>query len=397
MSRYNAHIPLNRNDLEVLSWYAAWTPEIHQADWPSRRQWQPGFRYMEDLSNPGWAGHKNSIENSEALASAGPVLNGESPTGKRVIARSYVLPKLLAYGLVEGCLSRACRLTARGRAALLFHGWPCPDVFESHCPEIFDAHSLKPIKGINVHIDIQDETMGRIGPEYKIEHGRPLPDNKTTWGIMLTEYQEDGYRGRGTLTGSTAGLRVTTGNGMYLNGSLREHRQVLSLTVSDAYERQVLDVALSFEQLADLLVSQGDVPVTLNYFVGKDGMAYSRPAPPPVSVSRRMQERISRGTQDLLNRIARIRTAVDGKMGKKLQSEVTGLLDLVERDAKGLGSFSAEQAMEEMSALAESLMTVVADRASFTGGDAPGLLLRSPENPRPVTTPLLIEGEVIED
>ena len=42
-----ALVPLNSNDLEVLSWYADWTPGIHRADWDTRRSWPPGFRYME--------------------------------------------------------------------------------------------------------------------------------------------------------------------------------------------------------------------------------------------------------------------------------------------------------------------------------------------------------------
>ena len=43
-------VPLSRNDLVVLAWFAEWKPELHHLDWKRRRQWPPGFRAIDDVS-----------------------------------------------------------------------------------------------------------------------------------------------------------------------------------------------------------------------------------------------------------------------------------------------------------------------------------------------------------
>ena len=385
----NIPVPLDIGDLIVLEWYAAWTPKVHEADWKVRRSWPPGFRVMEDLSCPGFADRDNTVANAGMKMSAGPLLRGDT-TATRSGAKSR-LPRLLSYRLIEGTAWGASRLTARGRAALKVHGRECPDFFKSHCPKIFDDHNLLPINGVNVRLDFDDKIMRRLPEGYQVGHREALPDDKTTWDLLLREYSEDSYRGNRTLTGASAHLSICSTTGMYLNGSLRNHHQVVTLNVQDeGSSRHVFECSLSLEGLADLLVSNGHVPVTLGYFVGTDGMAYSRPAPPPVSVTRRMQERIARGTQDIQNRVAQAAAMLDAaKMGKRAKDEILDLLGLVARDVPTHGAFAAQQAMEEVSAVAESMMTVMSEKAQLAGQGASALRIGG----RAPSTALLLESE----
>jgi len=386
-NKLNIPVPLRKGDLTVLGWYAAWTPEVHKAHWSVRRSWPPGFRYMEDLSLPGFSNREQTVQRAEERMQAGPLLKGDT-VQKRSKAKD-ALSHLLTYRLVEGSYTGGCRLTARGRAALKVNGLDCPEVFKSHCPKIFDDHSLLPVNGHNVRIDFDDRSMGRLGDAYQVKHGEELPDDKTTWDLMLREYSEDSYRGSGTLTGASARLGVVTGS-RYLNGSLREHHQFVSLTVqSERDHQEVLRCSLSMEGLADLLVSNHNVPVTIDHYTGQDGMSRSEPAPPPVSVSRRMRERIKRGNQDIQNRVKMAMVLIENaKMGKRAQAEILDVLGLVARDVPTHGAFAAKQAMEEVSSVAESMMTVMAEKVQLSGQGPAGLLLGGQE-PTPT---LLLEG-----
>ena len=376
-TRDNILVPVSEDDLAVLSWYAAWTPAVHERAWKARRRWLPGFRAMEDTSTA-YTGGKD-LEKAIAEDSYPPALGGE--TIRRTRARNS-LEKLLSYQLLEGCAWTACRLTPRGRAALLLNGRTCPAFFESHCPEVFDDCDLLPALGTNTKVDFDDTVMSRLPETYRGKHGMALPDDATTWALMLEEYKEDDYRASGSLRGASAHLASAATTGRYLNGSLRAHNSFISLTIEDESNHVVVQAALSLEGLADLLTGNHSVPITLDRYNGHDGMARSLPAPPPVSVSRRMKERISRHGQDLQTKLEELTQMVAGSktLGKRAQEEMVKLIGLVERDTKSQGAFAAQQAMEEMSSVAESMLGLLRDKAALAGVDA-GLLLGEPVVP----------------
>lgn len=349
-------IPLNSNDLAVLSWYAEWTPAVHKADWLVRRSWPPGFRYMEDLSLPGWSDRHDTIANAEAKMCAGPILPGDTE-GKRKVAAGR-LKHLVSYRLLEGVWFRGtARITARGRAALKFYGKWCPEEFESHAPEIFPNHSLLPLNGKNTHKLVN------------LEYQASIPDTKEWWRLLLVEYTQDGYFSVRGLSSGTARLSTTSTTGTYLEGSLREHHKTVLLSVNDAASgATVLEMEMPLEGLAELITSTSEVPVTLNHFFGPDGMAYSRPSAPPLSVSKRMKIRVSDASAHLLERIASIKKVVEeASMGKKVQKDILSDLEILARDIPTHGGFAATQAMEELSTVAESLMVVMSERV--TGGE----------------------------
>lgn len=378
MSRKSARvalpIPLSKNMLTVLAWFAEWTPPIHKLDWRNRRTWPPGFRYMADASSPYG---DNKLEDMVDDESYPPTLPGETGI-KRNKARA-LLSRLLAYRLIEGAVWSACRLTARGRAALLTKGMECPSSFETHCKQIFDDHSLLPRKGVNVRLDMDDTLMQRLPEAYRVGHKELLPDDSTTWTLMLEEYGEDTYRASGSLNGCSVRMLETSTTGRFLNGSLRKHHRFISVQVTDEDRRVVCEMALSLEGLADMLVSNHNVPITLDSFTGPDGMRRSLPIPPPVSVTRRMEERIGRGNQDLRNRLESLRQQVDmSNMGKRLRAALLSDLDIAIRDCIGHGAWATQQAMEELSSVAESMVTIMHDKAALATLE-PAALLGPPE------------------
>ena len=81
----------------------------------------------------------------------------------------------------------------------------------------------------------------------------------------------------------------------------------------------------------------------------------------------------------------------EGRMGKKLQADIIEKLELAIRDVGSEGAYTAQMAMEEVSSVAESLMTIMVER---TGAERPLL-----PNGAPVTPAAMLDGpdeEVIE-
>lgn len=340
-------IPLSKSHLDMLEWFGQWTPEIHRAGWAHRRTWPPGFRGVSDLGCT-YPGHKDYEE-----AVAKQTVPPESCLKKGPSTTGYLLP----FGLVEGNIVCA-RLTPRGRAALKFYGRACPDEFVSHAPDVFDNVSLLPVvlRG-----------QFEVGGDHPRE-GSPLPDEDATWRSLLVEYMEGDYRGRHTITKATASLTISHSTGTSLNGSLRQHHRFVGISVRNNDGVCVCEFNLSVEQLADLLTSQGSVPVTMSHYNGRDGMRYAEPAAPPVDAMRRMKSRLAAGTNRSAAQIAGIMAKIEAaNIGVKLKAEL--LLDLkVALDCGDSGhAFAVDQATEEVSQVIESLYTLAADRARLAG------------------------------
>jgi hypothetical protein len=347
-------VPLSERDLDLLQWFGEWTPEIHRATketYSYRRTWPPGWRQMYDT------GVTDQRKWSEARRdkAMGPLRDD----GGRPVNGPGTYMTLVAYRLLEGS-QRQARLTPRGRAALLYHGRPCPDFFKSHCPEIFDDVDLRPRWTTN---DMMERLYVSGRPEH-LSRGDLLPDERETWRRMLIEYREGAYHGRHTLTRGTATLTRFSSTGTYLNGSLRKHSGGLTISVSSDDDRGILEMDLSLEQLADLLTNRGSVPVTLGHFWGPDGMARSEPAPPTISVMRRMKERIRQRDETMDEDIQRMTDEISSLVEKNRLSKKLG--ERLSRLLVGARSFDASwvvhQAVEEISQTVESLLTVASER-----------------------------------
>lgn len=350
-------IPLSRQDLDLLEWFAQWTPEVHRANWKVRRTWPPGFRESADTSV-----HRLQQEAAARMADTGD---------RRSFGR--IRDKLLPFRLVEGTITCA-RLTPRGRAALKLYGRECPESFESHCPEIFDDVSLRVVFQEDFTVTHLENLKSRY------DWGEVMDDTAETWSACLAQYNENVYSQRGSGQSATVAMLKGHSTGQPLNGSLRLHSDVITVRVRNNDHREICDFQLSLEQLADMLTSNGDVPCTVNSYFGPDGMRYSEPAPPVISAYERMQARLENQTDSQADRLAEIITTVEGlKMGKRAKEAL--LHDL--RVAKNLGiknhAYAAEQTLEEVSQVIEGAGTILQDRLKngtlLPGGGVLGGLL----------------------
>jgi hypothetical protein len=314
-------VPVSPEDLVLLQWFADWTPKVHRADWKLRRAWPPGFREVADLSAFSPMDHARQQERLAA------------PPER--LARSRVRDVLLPYRLVEGTPTCA-RLTERGRAALKLAGRNVPGRFSSHAPDVFDDVLL-------------------------VSHHEN--DHADGWREMLTEYQDDDYRGRHTLTAATGTLSTVSSTGTFLNGSIREHHRLLRLSLQNAAHHTLVEVYLSFESLAELLTSSGSVPVTLQSYLGADGMRRSEPAPPLVSAQRRMLERLDQAEEGQAALLTSILTRVqDGNIPIKLKQQLVRDLENALQCGRANEAYVVQQAIEEVSVAVESLSILADDR-----------------------------------
>jgi len=344
----NVLVPLNDEQLTLLEWLGQWAPAIHQADWKRCRAWPPGFRHVPDLS-VGYYPTSKEYEEAKRTMSVPPDLILRHTRG--------LVNTVIPYELVEG-VSRCCRLTPRGRAALKHHGRPCPDEFESHAPNVFDPVSLLPVvlRG-----------MYKFRHSYKVA-GTPMEDTPETWKELLAEYREEDYRGRHTITRANAILSQASSTGTSLNGSLRRHNTFLCLSVHSNDNRQICEIAFSLEGFADLLTSNAHVPTTVLAYTGNDGRQRTEPAAPPVSPERRMQARLEGATDRESVLIQEIMAKVEGyKMGKKAKTELLFLLDVAKSNGEANLAYAASQAVDEVSVAVESMLTVAVDRAEMAG------------------------------
>lgn len=338
-------VPISPEDLALLQWFADWSPKVHHADWRLRRAWPPGFREVADLST------------SDPMEYARQQDRLAAPPER--LARRRVRDVLLPYRLVEGTPTCA-RLTARGRAALKLADRNLPTRFSSHAPDVFDDVPLTVLH---------------------------YQDNVDGWQAMLTEYQEDDYRGRHTLTAATATLSTVSSTGTFLNGSIREHHRFLRLSLQNAAHQMVGEAYLSFEGLAELLTSSGSVPVTLASYLGSDGVRRSEPAPPPISAHRRMLERLDQSEEGqaalLTSILAKIR---GGNIPVKLKQQLVQDLERAVQCGRDNEAFVVQQAIEEVSVAVESLSILAQDRQDLLSTDHEDGLLPA------VLQPILLGG-----
>jgi len=299
--------------LALLEWFAGWTPKIHAR--PEARRWPPGYRAIADISLQGQMGfNPKKIEQARRAGTLSP--HGSNDWD--------VCGSLLPLGLVEGIYNLA-RLTPRGRTVLLASGVACPEVFPSHAPEVFDD------------VDLRD------GAE---------PDMAGVAESMSRERLD--WHARGSA-------RMTTVSGeRFLNGSLRSHDRYVGLRIYvDGHE--IVEVGLSFEQLASLLVTSSEVPVTVDRYRDHEGMPQSRPAPPPIQPGLRMRKRLANTGVETDGRLDELAKMVEGtaSLSQKRRNELLHLIRIIQHNNLSNQAFVVEQAAEEVSAVVEAAAIVV--------------------------------------
>lgn len=309
---------LSTKHLRLLRWFAEWTPAVHKADWETRRRWPPGYRKIADVS----IGTAEVIEKAKREMSLPP--NGTAD-------RAYVRD-LIAHGLVEGTMWVA-RLTLKGAMTLKEHGLRCPEQFASHAKDVFDPVRFEATKG---------------------------------WRDRMPSYVRDDLN---ALDRGSAQLCITSSNGQYLNGSIRKHNRYVCLHVRGP--EQLLEMSMSFEQLASLLTGSIRVPVTLEWFLDHEGMPQSREVRPALNIQERMKARLQEAEAKLGTHLDELAEMVKKcNLSKKRTTEMLREIEVVRSHSEANKAFVAEQATEEISAVVEVAGAMLSDQHPQLGNAA---------------------------
>lgn len=359
-------LPVSEAGLDLLEWFGQWTPDTHKANWDAARAWGPGWRSMvSDLKYK----DKETVADyfKRMLVPQLPLglMANVSAAGRtlRKLKDPYATAiQLTSYGLLEGDQT-LYRLTPKGRAALKVAERTVPDFFRSHCPEIFDEVTLLP--RVCRGGDLFD--LGALGDD--------LPDMDSTWYKMLRLYP--GGRVHGTQRRASFQVSPVTGRNIYLQGSLRAHSRALRLTFESNTGHTILEAMLSSEQLMEAMTSQTSTYVTLDRYVGYDGMPRSEPCPPPIPIGKRMEHRMHDSNRTAFARIAELRASLEGaKMGKKAKKDVLDQLDILENNWPKDTAFAVTQAVEEVSSLMEQAVTIAQEKQAGALADPDGFAVR---------------------
>ncbi len=342
-------IQLTEQQLDMLQWLGEWTPDVHRATkeaWDYKRTWPPGWRSIPDLGV--------NYVNTKVMAKCKREMS--IPPKSCLKVGPSVVASMLPLRLVEG-VWRCAALTPRGRAALKHHGRPCPEFLKSHS-EVFDDRDLRPrpFRG-----------MYAVAEKGAPKHNELLPDTPEIWRKMMVEYLESDYRQKGTLSNASASLTPCSGQ-VALHGSLREHHRFLTFRIRNGRGQEVCEAYFSLEGLADLLTSQGAVPVTVDSYYGSDGMRRSEPAPKPASMMRRMHARLEHATDRTSDQITELMDVVrEAKMGVRIKEKIIHELEIALSCGDSGHAYAVQEAHEEISTAVESMLLIAQDRAALAG------------------------------
>ncbi len=346
MEKYKEQIKISDAALALLEWIGQWTPQNHKDDWDRRKSYPPGFRFASDMSSlKTQASLDILIQQGGAYSASHKAAFRTKSVPPIVNSHSVLCNELLPHRLVEGWYTYG-RLTKRGRSFLITKGRSAPDVLKSHCTEIFD----------DVVLSEEGETME--------DHLYRCRKHKNEDNIYNRE-------------GDHPQVVLTTSNGRtFLNGSLREHSRVSTLTVKDSDGRQLVSLSLSLESLAAMLTGTREVDCTLNQYISPEGVTLSQPACSPVSPSERMQARLEKQTDTQMDRIAAIEEKIaSSKLGKRAKADILQELDSAKRLGPDGLAWVATQTMEEVAKVVEgAVSTVQTQEASQIDANPMGLL-----------------------
>lgn len=153
---------------------------------------------------------------------------------------------------------------------------------------------------------------------------------------------------------STVCMCLTSSNGTWLNGCLQPQQYYVSLDVKDPEGKEVVRIALSYEQAAKMLMYNGDVECTLERYRSTTGELISEKVEPPKSIHQRMTERLAETQDSILKRIEDMRRDLydmvngDTKRNKGKIEELLNSINIIQSNLTKNQSFVVQQAEEEL-------------------------------------------------
>jgi len=150
-------------------------------------------------------------------------------------------------------------------------------------------------------------------------------------------------------------MTLTQSSGEWLNGCLQPQYHYVSLEIKDPEEKELVRVALSFEQAARMLLYNGEVECTLIRYRDLKGNMTSEKVNRPDTVHDRMKKRLREEFESLDKRIEDIRRDLhdlvngDTKPNKKTLEELLHEVETVKSHYHSNRDFVLQQSEEELS------------------------------------------------
>lgn len=157
----------------------------------------------------------------------------------------------------------------------------------------------------------------------------------------------------------TISLAMAQSTKTYLKGSDIPHLSVVHIEVCSD-NGTVARILLSMDQFVRFLVSNTRVPCTLEAYVGKDGKMTKEVVEPPVSIKRKMKDRLGDVEQEFHNRLTDLSKTLkdiqDGhiKPGKKVIDALAMDVDVLKSHHMANREYVLERSQEELEHLASN-------------------------------------------
>lgn len=170
-------------------------------------------------------------------------------------------------------------------------------------------------------------------------------------------------------SGSTASLTMTSCQpAKYLNGSSVRHGSFVRLAFTSPDGRRLIEVSMTFDQLASLLVSSSHTPCTIEEYwsVTDECVRLQEVVKEPETIHARMAQRLNDRLDDMQTRLDAMTKELDeqiasGKaMSKTKLAELRRDLDVYKVHFGSNRDFTVEQAKEEVSSIVEQAAASIA-------------------------------------
>jgi len=127
---------------------------------------------------------------------------------------------------------------------------------------------------------------------------------------------------------STIALHCTSSTGTMLNGSAVEHSHFVSIYIKTPDGRTCVEVSMTFDQLAAMLVSNMETPCTLTDYwsVNESNVRLSEVVHPPEDIRSRMQQRLQQATEELSSIAERVTIEIKNRLRANNTADVHALL-----------------------------------------------------------------------
>jgi hypothetical protein len=152
-------------------------------------------------------------------------------------------------------------------------------------------------------------------------------------------------------------MNICTSTGTWLNGCMQPQHYYVHMEIKDPNNKLVARIGLSYEQVARMMMSNGEVECTLIKYRGEDGKYVEEKVEPPKSVHQRMKERMGETQASLSKRLEDIRrdlyAMINGDMSRskgKIE-EILEAVKVVQSHYMGNETFVVKQAEEELGAM----------------------------------------------